>query len=245
MCIRDRSGPELEDWVRKNTKAELHVECDSGMYDAINRGFARATGDIVCWLNSDEQYVEGALAKVAHYFEAHPEIDILFGDALLISNNGALISYRRTVSPNLQHIQASHLNTLSCATFIRRSVLEQGFMLNTRWRAIADAVWIVDLLRAGISMAVLNEPLAIFTITDKNLGQTSLAKSEAKLWQEETSSKSRWLRPYFVGGHRLMKLLSGAYWDRSVSINLYTLASPQKRIAMESRHIGFRWPQSE
>ena len=51
------------------------------MYDAINRGFARASGDIVCWLNSDEQYLEGTLAKVADYFETHPDIDVLFGDA--------------------------------------------------------------------------------------------------------------------------------------------------------------------
>jgi glycosyltransferase involved in cell wall biosynthesis len=240
-----QTGPELEDWVRQNTKADLYVECDSGMYDAINRGFARATGDIVCWLNSDEQYLEGTLAKVARYFETHPEIDVLFGDALLISNTGALISYRRTVQPNLRHIQAAHLNTLSCATFIRRSVLDQGFKLDTRWKAIADAVWVVNLLKAGISMAVLNEPLAVFTITDKNLGQTSLASSEVKLWQAETSSDSPWLRPYFVAWHRLAKLFSGAYWPRSMTTRLYTLASPQKRVYLEAHHIGFRWPRTQ
>jgi glycosyltransferase involved in cell wall biosynthesis len=240
-----QTGPELEDWVRQNTKAELYVECDSGMYDAINRGFARATGDIVCWLNSDEQYLEGTLAKVAHYFEAHPEIDVLFGDALLVSNTGELISYRRTVQPNLRHIQASHLNTLSCATFLRRSVLNQGFKLDTRWKAIADAVWVVDLLKAGIPMAVLNEPLAVFTITDKNLGQTSLASSEVKLWQAETSSENPWLRPYFVVWHRLTKLFYGAYWPRSMTTRLYTLTSPQKRVDLEAHHLGFRWPRAQ
>lgn len=237
-----QSGPDLEEWVRQNSKAELYVECDSGMYDAINRGFARTSNDIACWLNSDEQYVEGALAKVARYFEAHPEIDVLFGDALLISNTGALLSYRRTVAPNMRHIHASHLNTLSCATFVRRSVLDRGFNLDTRWRAIADAVWIVSLLKAGIPMAVLNEPLAIFTITDKNLGQTSLAFSESKLWHAETSPESRLLGPFHVVWHRLTKLLSGAYWPRSVSTRLYTLASPEKRVSMEASHIGFRWP---
>jgi glycosyltransferase involved in cell wall biosynthesis len=237
------SGPELDEWVLENTKAHLHVECDSGMYDAINRGFARATGDIVCWLNSDEQYLEGTLAKVAHYFATHPDVDILFGDALLVSNTGALISYRRTVRPKLGHIRAAHLNTLSCATFVRRSVLDQGFRLDTRWKAIADAVWVVNLLKAEIPIGVLNEPLAVFTITDKNLGQTSLASSEAKLWQDETAPESRWLRPFFVVWHRLTKLLRGAYWPRSVSTRLYTLTSPQSRVPLEAHHISFRWPQ--
>lgn len=240
-----QSGPELEEWVRQNTKAELHVECDTGMYDAINRGFARATGDIVCWLNSDEQYLEGTLAKVARYFETHPEIDVLFGDALLISNTGTLLSYRRTVTPNVRHIQAVHLNTLSCATFFRRSVLEQGFKLDTRWRAIADAVFITELLHADIAMAVVNEPLAVFTITDSNLGQTSLAQSEVKLWRVETTSDNLLSQLYFTGWHRFIKLVHGAYWPRSVAARLYTLESPQKRIDIGAHYVGFSWPRAE
>jgi glycosyltransferase involved in cell wall biosynthesis len=214
------------------------------MYDAINRGFSRATGDIVCWLNSDEQYLEGTLAKVARYFETHPEIDVLFGDALLISNTGALLSYRRTVEPNVRHVQAVHLNTLSCATFFRRSVLDQGFKLDTRWRAIADAVFIADLVRAKISMAVMNEPLAVFTLTDSNLGQTSFAQSEAKLWRVETASDNLLEQIYFTGWHRFIKFLHGAYWLRAVSTRLYTLESPQKRVAQESPYVGFLWPRA-
>jgi glycosyltransferase involved in cell wall biosynthesis len=237
-----QSGPELEEWVRTRSKAQLYVECDTGMYDAINRGFARATGDIVCWLNSDEQYLKGSLAKVARFFETHPDIDVLFGDALLVDNKGDLLAYRRTIAPILGHIRTSHLNVLSCATFVRRSVLERGFNLNIRWKAIADAVWIAELMQAGIPMMVLNEPLSIFTITDKNLGQTNLAFSESKLWQEETSSRSFLLRAYFVSCHRIMKLLGGAYLPRSISIDIYTLSSPEKRVNRVARRIGFRWP---
>jgi glycosyltransferase involved in cell wall biosynthesis len=237
-----QSGGELEEWVRTNTQSQLHVECDSGMYDAINRGFIRATGDIVCWLNSDEQYLEGSLSTVARFFEMHPEIDVLFGDALLVGNKGNLLSYRRTVPPKLRHIQASHLNVLSCATFVRRSVLEQGYHLDTRWKTIADAVWVVDLLQAGIPMAVMHKPLAVFTITDKNLGQTNLATSEVREWRQATSPKSRWLSPLFVLWHRITKFLNGAYWPRFVSVRIYTLASSQKRVLREARQLGFRWP---
>jgi hypothetical protein len=240
-----QSGPDLEEWVRTQTHAQLYVECDTGMYDAINRGFARATGDIVCWLNSDEQYLEGSLARVARYFEAHAEIDLLFGDALLVGNTGDLLSYRRAVAPNLKHVQAVHLNTLSCATFLRRSVLEQGFKLDTRWKTIADAVFVADLLQADVPLAVINEPLAVFTITDSNLGQTGLAHSETKRWRTETESDNLLLRLLLIGRHRFVKLLHGAYLPRSVVIRLYTLESPKQRTARKAQRVGFSWPKAE
>ncbi len=129
-------------------------------------------------------------------------------------------------------------------TFIRRSVLERGFKQDTRWKAIADAVWVVSMLKAGIPMAIMKEPLSVFTITDKNLGQTSLALSEVKLWQEETSAENVLLRPFIVTWHRLVKLFSGAYWPRSMSTRLYTLGSPQGRVDLTAQHIGFSWPRS-
>jgi glycosyltransferase involved in cell wall biosynthesis len=239
-----QSGPELESWVRDNTNARLFVESDSGMYDAVNRGFARATGDIVGMLNSDEQYLEGTLAKVARYFETHPDVDVLFGDALLVSNTGELLSYRRTVPPNVQHIQAVHLNTLACATFVRRSVLDQGFRFDTRWKGIADAVWVVSMLKAGIPVGVMNEPLAVFPVDDKSLGQKSLAYAEFRFWQKETYVGTLWLRPLFVGWHRVVKFCKGAYWPRSMSTRLYTLASPKERVTVHADNVGYRWPHA-
>jgi len=239
-----QSGPELEEWVRTHTQSQLHAEADTGMYDAINRGFARASGDILSWLNCDEQLLPDALAKVARFFEEHPEIDVLFGDALLVDEKGDLLSYRRTIAPNVGHIQATHLNVLTCATFVRRSVLERGFGLRTRWKAIADAVWIVELLKAGVPMAVVHEPLASFTITGCNLGQTSLAFAESRIWQSETSPGNWWFRPFFVLRHRLSKLLHGAYQLRNVSTGLYTFESPENRVGKEASRLGFSWPRA-
>jgi glycosyltransferase involved in cell wall biosynthesis len=239
-----KSGPELEEWVRTHSKAQLQVEADSGMYDAINRGFARASGDIICWLNCDEQYLPHTLAKVADFFEKHPEIDVLFGDALLVNDKGDLLSYRRTIKPNLRHTQISHLNVLSCATFVRKSVRDRGYKLDTRWKTIADAVWIADLLKAGIPMALMNEPLAVFTFTNKNLGQTSLAFSEGRQWRSETSSDSKVMRVIAVILHRINKLFGGAYRRRAVSVDIYTQASPEKRVRRENSRLGFHWPRS-
>ena len=239
----NQSGPELENWVRTHSQAQLKVETDSGLYDAINRGFARSTGDIVCWLNSDDQYLDGALAKVVLFFEMHPEVDVLFGDTIIVSNEGRLLSYRRSVLPDLHHIYLSHLNVHSSSTFVRRSVLERGHRLDVQWTTIADAVWITDLLKAKIPMAVLNEPLSAATISDHSLGQTSLAAMEARRWQEEMFVGMPWMRSFVVLRHRMRKLRRGAYCPRKVSARLYTLSSPVQRI-LQTAFLGFKWPKS-
>lgn len=56
------------------------VEPDKGQSDAINKGFRRATGDIICWVNSDDMLLPGALKKVGTYFNEHPGCRWLAGN---------------------------------------------------------------------------------------------------------------------------------------------------------------------
>jgi Glycosyl transferase family 2 len=59
-------------------------EPDGGQADAINRGFAGTTGEIMAYLNSDDLLLPGALAHVASYLHAHPEVDAVYGQRVLI-----------------------------------------------------------------------------------------------------------------------------------------------------------------
>jgi len=52
-------------------------EPDAGQYDALNKGFARTSGEIMAWLNSDDMYVPGALSMVAEIFAAFPQVEWL------------------------------------------------------------------------------------------------------------------------------------------------------------------------
>jgi glycosyltransferase involved in cell wall biosynthesis len=61
---------------------------DLGQAQAINRGFAQISGDIMAYLNSDDALVPGTLAYVASFFAAHPEIDIVYGHRIIIDDNG-------------------------------------------------------------------------------------------------------------------------------------------------------------
>jgi len=63
-------------------------EKDKGQADAIMRGFERATGDILGWLNSDDLLLPGALRRVGEYFAAHPEVEVVVGGCIRIDENG-------------------------------------------------------------------------------------------------------------------------------------------------------------
>jgi glycosyltransferase involved in cell wall biosynthesis len=223
--------------------AKLFIEKDAGMYDAINRGLRKATGEICAYLNCDEQYLPGTLRNVANLFARNPKIDILFGDVVLVDRDGKPLSYRRVIEPNKSHLLSSHLNTSSCATFFRRKLVERGLCFDTRWKAIGDLAWIYRLLDAGVCVEIVHEPLAVFTFTGQNLGATSLSGQELETWRKELPALSAFQRATAITLHRLRKAIAGAYRYRRVDVAVYTLDFPGKRQRRVAKKVGFRWPR--
>jgi glycosyltransferase involved in cell wall biosynthesis len=66
-------------------------EKDNGQADAIYRGFEKATGEIMAWLNSDDYYLPGAFSEVIHQFIANDKTEMLLGGCLYIRANGKKI----------------------------------------------------------------------------------------------------------------------------------------------------------
>jgi glycosyltransferase involved in cell wall biosynthesis len=237
------TGADLEVWAASQPNLRLFVEADAGMYDAINRGLRRATGEICAYLNCDEQYLPRALSRVSEFFAAHPEVDVLFGDVILVDQHGQPLSYRRTVLPVRSHVRLAHLNTSTCATFFRRELVDRGFYFDAQWKVIGDAIWIERLLNSKIAMATIREPLAVFTFTGKNLGETAASRSEALKWKGDAGNRLK--RVTAVLWHRLRKALAGAYRRRHLEIDIFTLQFPERRQRRIGKQIGFRWPSNQ
>ncbi len=66
-------------------------EPDRGQTDAINKGFARATGDILAWLNSDDTYEPGAIRAAVDAFARCPDAGLIYGGANYIDESGRII----------------------------------------------------------------------------------------------------------------------------------------------------------
>jgi glycosyltransferase involved in cell wall biosynthesis len=62
-------------------------EKDGGQTHALNKGFARATGDVFAWINADEQYLPGTLSEVGTVFASHPRLDFFSGNRIVVDQN--------------------------------------------------------------------------------------------------------------------------------------------------------------
>ena len=74
-------------------KYEGHInywvsEPDDGQSDAINKGFRRASGELVAWLNADDYYLDNCLNTVASTYQAHPVAPFIFGDGVRVDEGG-------------------------------------------------------------------------------------------------------------------------------------------------------------
>jgi glycosyltransferase involved in cell wall biosynthesis len=231
-------------WLEGMPMARLFVEPDLGMYDALTKGISRAKGDIIGHLNSDEQYLPGTLESVHRFFTRYSEVEVLFGDAILISADGIPLGYRRIVLPLRSHTTSCHLGTFTCSAFFRRNVVERGLSYKSDWRDIGDAALVMSWLDAGVKMAALRKPLAVFTFTGANSSMGETAKKERRMFQEQNALQHRISPALATAQHRIRKLFAGAYRRRNLAIEIFTPASPQRRQKIVARSLGFGWPKA-
>jgi FkbM family methyltransferase len=101
-------------------------EPDRGQTDALNKGFSRATGDIVAWINSDDFYYPGAFAAAAERFRADPELGLLYGRGNRVAESGeAICEFEATRPFNLEALVYGVDYILQPTTFMRRQALHE------------------------------------------------------------------------------------------------------------------------
>jgi len=230
------------EWLKRNEGVVAVVEKDNGMYDAVNKGFGRASGGIVAYLNCDEQYLPGTLKFVKEYLTNHPDVDILFGDALLVRPDGSLISYRKGYHPRWYYILSSHLYVLSCTMFLRRRIVADGFRFDDGYRDVGDEEFVVRALRHGYRARHVSRYLAAFTMTGKNMSAAPNAPAEAKRFARGAPTWVRLLK-YPLNVARLAeKVLSGAYFQKMpLEYSVYASDSADRRKTFTTSKASFRW----
>jgi glycosyltransferase involved in cell wall biosynthesis len=256
------TGPELEAWAaewreecRKRAyhpvggeqsddagcDYRLFVENDTGMYDAINRGLQRASGEIAAYLNCDEQYLPGALAAVGKYFDENPEVDVAFAHALVTDAQGRCLCLRKAILPGKIHTWVSgNLAILTCAMFFRRTaILERGLLFNPNQCAIGDGEWIMRLIDVGVPMGILRRITSTFLDHGSNLMLSDRAVREQRQLIASAPRWARALRPLVLAHYRLRKLLHGAYRQAPFDYSVYL--DPVARTCFHVAKPSFRW----
>jgi glycosyltransferase involved in cell wall biosynthesis len=232
------------DWLLTNPQVKAYSEKDAGMYDAVNRGLRRASGEILSYLNCDEQYLPGTLLAVGAYFERHPEVELLFGNCLVVDSKGEFLCYRKIQKPSKHHVMVSHLPTFTCSTFFRRSVLDKhGLFFDSQWRDLGDADWVLRALDKGIRIGIMGEFLSVFTDTGANMNLSPNAQREKKRLAESAPKWARKLAMALVWRHRFNRLLRGAYRQKPFDYAIYTLAGSNGRVVHHVEHPTFVWKE--
>ena len=138
-------------------------EPDRGQSHALNKGFERATGDLVGWINSDDYYLLGAFAAVVAAFEANPEAEWVCGACRYLNADGSLHSVWRPQLPRGPRSRWAFepWYVPQASSFWRRSVFERLGGLREDYHFAMDTEFGLRLALAGVLPVIVEEELAV------------------------------------------------------------------------------------
>lgn len=140
----------------------LWSEPDGGIYEAMNRGVAKAKGEIVFFLNADDALHDArVLERVAEAFAKGNDVDVVWGDVASVHEGGEIThkSNRRINAENLVYRNLCHQTV-----FAKRTLFAEYGGFDTRFTLCADFDWLLRTLRGGASYRYLPVPVAYYFV---------------------------------------------------------------------------------
>lgn len=144
--------PWLAYWVSKP---------DRGQTYAINKGWRRATGDVLAYINSDDCYLNGSVAAAAEAFSANPGAGLIYGTATIVDEDSRPIRAWQAYPFDLKRMFTKTNSVPQPAAFFSRTALETVGSLDEQWDMIMDYEFVI---RVGMRFPTvcLSRTLALF-----------------------------------------------------------------------------------
>ena len=191
---------------------------DSGPADAINKGFAIATGEFLCWLNSDDCYAPDALRRAVEALERRPEKAFCFGHCPITDAQGVMIRpfitrFKEFFFPfSCRFTFRVFFYVSQPATLFRRSALEAAGPLRTDLKAAWDYELLLRLWRRGGGVRVRRPELAYFRWTPDSISGRNYALQFRESAECVAKDAGRFAPSSLL--HRLCSFLIVASYDR-------------------------------
>jgi glycosyltransferase involved in cell wall biosynthesis len=176
IVIDGDSGDDTVKILQRHAGVQWISEPDKGQSDAINKGFLRAKGDLVGWLNADDYYFPGGLAAIALAAGQHPDADVIYGDCVFVDRHG------RIVRSKVEHdFDRSVLLYFGCyipstSTFFRRRVIASGALLDSDYRVCMDFEFFARLSHLGFRFQYVPRVIAAFRWHGNNVSIRNLQR---------------------------------------------------------------------
>ena len=210
-------------------------ERDSGQAEAINKGFARANGEIVAWLNSDDYYMRNTISVVVRCFEQNPDAVMLYGDMLAVDGEGQTINVLKYKQLSLEDLLCFQIIGQP-SVFFRRSALEKTGLLDPSFHFMLDHHLWIRLAQQGrilhipqVWSAARYHPQAknraratefgreAFRVLDWVKKQPDLAKNVSRVKRRALASAHRYDARYLLDGGQTFAALMA--WFRALFIH--------------------------
>lgn len=247
IIIDGGSADGIEKWLQQQNHNNVNwiSEKDNGMYDALNKGLAMATGEIIGHLNADEQYLEGALKSVVNFFDTHPEIDFVFGDFLLVNNHGELIAFRKSFPLFWPFYFSNYLYAYTCTLFYRKKIIDV-LKYDATLKSIADVDFVYKMQKMGFKGAHLKKYIAAFTHTGNNLSTSPVTVIERCAYEKKNLPK--WfdiIKPFLRLGFLGARVVFGTLWHKGeIKYGLYSRDNLSLRKRFIKNNPTYKWSQS-
>ena len=178
---------------------------DQGQTDAINQGFARASGEILAWLNSDDLLLPGAVSAAVRALQAHPEAAMVYGDALLINAEGKTIGKFPAAQTDYRKLRRGYVHIPQQASFFRADLWRQVAPLDVSFYFAMDYdLWVR--LAALAPLVYVPQLWAAFRLH----GEAKSIAADDRCWPEM-------LRVHYRDGGKVLSPIVFKYWLRKLA----------------------------
>jgi len=180
-------------------------EIDQGQTDAINKGFARAKGQILAWINSDDVYEPGAVTAAMEYLEGNPDVGMVYADCNFINENNRVIGKFNAAQTDYKRLRRGYVHIPQQTMFFRASLWHAVGPLDPSFYFAMDYdLWVRIASHAPIKY-VPGQTWANFRIHTS--GKTIV--SDDRCWPEM-------LRVHYRDGGSIFSILVAKYYIRKL-----------------------------
>lgn len=152
-------------------------ETDYGIYDAMNKGIAKSSGDVVAFLNSDDWYEDDTLCRVNDYFNQY--------DPMILSGKQNIFQKKHWIKQMLEFDEKEEnirigMNCRHPATFVKRALFDRFGGFNTKYKIAADYEWMLRMYDNGIRVMKVDDVFTNFSSKGVSSINTEQTIREAK-----------------------------------------------------------------
>jgi len=195
-AILEKNGPRLSYWQSQK---------DKGQTDAINQGFARATGEVLAWLNSDDLLYPSAVSKAVEALKRYPQAVMVYGNCELVNGQGKLISRFPAAQTDLAKLRQGYVHIPQQAAFFLVEAWKQVGPLDPSFFFAMDYDLWTRLAGLGELQYIDAEPWAAFRLH----GDSKSIAADDRCWPEM-------LKVHYRDGGKAISPIVVKYWVRKI-----------------------------